>query len=204
MVKKLESHEAMDAVERMALSDAAERVAQLSREEVDRKLAAKGFDPVAARARGAAFAASLARKHSRPKRAPMWTWVGGALAAAAAVVLILRIPRDTPRDEAWSLVRERKPVRFETPDAGATELAIRPTESGDRDHVYGVGFHEFSSAAQALRAALADCQAARYAECRRKLIAAHGMDPSSDTSDAAREVRSILSHAAGESQPSAP
>jgi hypothetical protein len=59
MTPKLPPHEAWDAIEDMVLDDEAERVAKMSRAELDRDLAAKGLDPKAVRARGEALVARL-------------------------------------------------------------------------------------------------------------------------------------------------
>jgi hypothetical protein len=73
MTKKLPPHEAWDAIEDMVLDDEAERVAKMSRAELDRDLAAKGLDPKAVRARGEALVARLQAAKSGqqvPARAP--------------------------------------------------------------------------------------------------------------------------------------
>jgi hypothetical protein len=68
--RKLPPNEAWDALERMALRDEAERVHALSDSELDKELAAKGIDPKALRARGAALAAKLRMAAPEPKAQP--------------------------------------------------------------------------------------------------------------------------------------
>jgi len=118
--KKRTPEEAWKALEKIAVQDEAERVAELSDAELDAELRAEGFDPPRVRARGAAIADELMRRGARtrqkvnPPRRRRTSWtvalVAAALAAAGiAGAAILSLPHrraPTTEDRAAQLRRE--------------------------------------------------------------------------------------------------
>jgi hypothetical protein len=65
--KKLQPHEAWDAIMEGALDDEAERLEKLSSEELDRELIAAGRDPAVERAKALALVAEIKAKVARER-----------------------------------------------------------------------------------------------------------------------------------------
>jgi len=163
--RTLQPHETWDALLKMARDDEIERVAGLSDEELDRELAAEGFDPRVLRARGAELAEKL--KYATPMKAKggrsafprtAATIAAGAVAAAIPIVVLE--------------VANHKPVESGGPEAAT----VTP--------------HERAEAMR--RAAARACQERHWQECRRWLDDAERLDPAGEGAPEVIEMRRAL------------
>jgi hypothetical protein len=179
--RRLPPHEAWDAVADMAIDEEARRLEGLTREELDREVAATGRDPAAERAKGAALAAKLLAERAartdqgagarapeaRPavSRLPRRLWL---LAAALAVAVVFALEGSTI--VAW----------IEGPPAPS----IGPTPEREPPPTV--------VAARARAEAQDACQKGLWGLCAGKLDEAKALDPAGEALPDTQALRSAI------------